>query len=352
MAINNRDFTDAEQTISFSERVDLAERTCVLIHRFAQLVSAYDELKPRALSLLKKLIANAVHLALVPIMNAAHATIDSEAVNLQWVFQLLNWTPAKAKRIIMNLGQESVELLETSEAKATLKKLVESIVSSKKTVILWTEGKTDWKHLKAAFVRLKSAGRFPELDIQFQEDEKNMGNKELLHACSILSRYKIEKETTVLVFDRDDPDMMSKVTNNDMDYKYWGNNVYSVVLPVPDHRLATPNISIEFYYQDQEIMQMDNAGRRLFIGTEFSERTGRHKTERYTCADKNKLGKFTVIDSQVFHFDDVSENNIAMTKDQFANYILDGEENFNTFELNGFVRLFDLIETLAEIKIT
>src|SRR5687768_16375826 len=50
---------------------------------------------------------------------------------------------------------------------------------------IYTEGKTDWKHLKTAFTSLKKSGMFPQLDVQFHEygDETSMGDGELLKMC-------------------------------------------------------------------------------------------------------------------------------------------------------------------------
>lgn len=217
-------------------------------------------------------------------------------------------------------------------------------------VRLLTEGQTDWKHLKAAYRHLKGQGLFPNLDIQFQEDEKDMGDKELLAICSRLCHVRQER-TTICLFDRDVPDTLRKVTDNATDFNAWGNRVYSVALPIPPHRQATPDISVEFYYTDNEIRRKDHNGRRLFIGTEFSQRTLRHQNEPLNCTDRNKVGQFKIIDSQVY---DVSgqrddEENVALSKAAFAENILNRVPPFHDFDFSPFEPLFTLLGSIAEM---
>ena len=106
-------------------------------------------------------------------------------------------------------------------------------------------------------------------------------------------------------------------------------------------------VILAHYYQDEEIKQVGKDGRRLFTGTEFNKRTGRHESEQCYCMDRNKIGKFTIIDDQVFRLDQRSEENIAMTKNQFADCVLEGKDNFGSFDLSSFIGLFELIEIIA-----
>lgn len=210
-------------------------------------------------------------------------------------------------------------------------------------VCIWTEGQTDWKHLRAAYVRLKAQGMFPNLALQFQEDEQDMGDKELMSMCRACARAG-QSLPTVFVFDRDVPHTLRVVTDGERDYKDWGNGVYSVALPIPPHRQDTPDVCIEFYYQDSEIMRRDENGRRLFIGTEFSNKTGRHQSdETLNCTDLNKVGKFTIVDQRVFN---ESEENVALSKHDFARYVLASVPGYDDFDLSSFEILFQLIEQI------
>jgi hypothetical protein len=84
----------------------------------------------------------------------------------------------------------------------------------------------------------------------------------------------------------------------------------------------------------------------LYIGTEFSQRTGIDKTGKLTCADRNKCGRFTIVDQQVFQVGKTSEENIALSKAQFANYVLNNNPGFNNFDITGFLPVFQLIEDM------
>jgi hypothetical protein len=213
-------------------------------------------------------------------------------------------------------------------------------------VKVWTEGCSDWKHLKAAYKRLKAKNLYPRLQIEFQEYEYDMGYDALQKNCQAWRL--VDNPVPILcVFDRDIPNTLRTIVEGEKDYKYLGNRVYSIALPIPSHRTETPDICIEFLYQDEAIKTIDENGRRLYIGTEFNSRTLRHKEMPINCADKNKAGKFTIVGDQVFRMDVPDENNIALTKNQFADYVLNGHPGFDNFDVQGFIPLFELIETLA-----
>jgi len=208
-----------------------------------------------------------------------------------------------------------------------------------------TEGKSDWKHLKAALAKLKKQEQYLDLDIAFDEFDYDKGNDKLLKECQILSRRKNSKPQ-IHIFDRDDKSKMKEICDNDKNYKAWGNNVFSFAIPIPDHRKATPEISIEFYYKDSEITQKDIEGRRLFRREEFHSRSGRHiKEEGLICPDIKKIEKsFGIIDNNVY---DTKDNNVALSKADFARYILDGVEKFS-FDVSEFSKIFDIIQKIIE----
>ena len=213
--------------------------------------------------------------------------------------------------------------------------------------LIMTEGKTDWKHLKAAWLTVKAAGYFADLEIEFSEYEENikMGSADLRNICAHSSKLP-QVRPIICIFDRDEPKIMRSVSVADKAYKDWGNNVFSFIIPVPDHRQDAPNISIEFYYTDSEIMQPDQHGRRLFLSEEFLP-SSRHKSENLTCTDLNKIKRqdVSIIDNQVF---DRHHRNVALPKSQFADYILQQEEGFNDFEVSEFTKIFDIIAMILQ----
>lgn len=216
----------------------------------------------------------------------------------------------------------------------------------KKTQVpeITTEGKTDWKHLKIALRKLQEGGLFCELDICFDEygDEKNAGDTAMIDLCKSLSQ-KSQSRPYIFIFDSDNSKIVTQTKGNP--YKSWGNNVFSFVIPLPPHRKDLSGISIELYYQDSEIMRLDEFGRRLFINSEFHFKSGRHKDLNLNCTDRNKINgsNLNIIDDSVFNEDN---QNIALTKENFALHVLEQHENFNDFDYTHFCLIFDIIEQI------
>ncbi|MBN2499957.1 MAG: RNA-directed DNA polymerase [Anaerolineales bacterium] len=112
--------------------------------------------------------------------------------------------------------------------------------------IIRTEGKTDWKHLKAALRWLIDRGEISDLQIEFDEFEETLGEPLLLQDCEALCRHK-QPRPIIAIFDRDTKNV-NKFHNEKKGYKDWGNNVFSFAIPVPAHRKNTPKVCIELYY--------------------------------------------------------------------------------------------------------
>jgi RNA-directed DNA polymerase len=135
--------------------------------------------------------------------------------------------------------------------------------------VIWTEGKTDWQHLKHAYEALRPAFR-----LRFQGSFEAVGDDQLLKQCTALS--KVEQPLpTIFIFDRDKPETVSKVEDSSIGFKSWGNGVYSFAIPIPPHRQGQ-GLCIEKYYSDSEIQTHELNGRRLLLSSEFNTLSGRH----------------------------------------------------------------------------
>jgi RNA-directed DNA polymerase len=223
------------------------------------------------------------------------------------------------------------------------------LVGSGSNPRIMTEGKTDWKHIKTALKKLNEDGLFNELKIDFDEygDDKAMGDAELLRICETLIKTPNQTKT-ICIFDRDNAQIINKITDNsnEFQYKSWGSQVYSFGLPIPDHRIENPEISIEFYYKDSEIKRKDKNNRRLFLGNEFQNTTW-HNSEELVCKTRNKVGKANaIIDNEVFN---KPGENVALSKSDFAEYIYEGEDNFNDFDFTEFAKIFEVIKKIIEV---
>lgn len=230
---------------------------------------------------------------------------------------------------------------------------------------LRTEGKTDWKHLKAALRGLRENKKFIGLQVAFDEYEDEMGDGRLLAMCKSapdVDKHRDEDipcEITVCVFDRDQENTVKQVSNasNNHGYKKWRRDWFSFALPVPPHRsdaAAKFYLCIEFYYQDSEIKLKDNHGRRLFVSTEFDS-AGEIKSENVKCTNgRNNSSKPLIIDTGVESICngkesicDTKRKSVALTKDDFAKYVLNCERPFHEIQFSAFSRIFEVVETIV-----
>jgi RNA-directed DNA polymerase len=215
--------------------------------------------------------------------------------------------------------------------------------------LVMTEGKTDWMHLEAALKSLGSNGfkLLKPVDFKKIKDTDGMNDTELLKICQTYSRNH-QPRKIICIFDRDNPPIINKVTDNGKNYKSWGNNVYSFAIPTPSHRTTDPKVSIELYYTDDEIKTLDSDGRRLFLSSEFSPKSARHISENLNCTDYSKIhDTFTkIIDCNVY---DDKERNVALSKMTFASNILNKKKHFDNFKFDEFIKIFDVINEISAL---
>lgn len=238
--------------------------------------------------------------------------------------------------------QKCYEMLDFNHSKVL--KSIESannyIKTLQKTLIL-TEGKTDWKHIKNALEYFKENGKYDSLEVEFWENEEDLGDSKLetllINLAKFNNRYKI-----IGIFDSDDK--IGKKYENIMKF---GNNVFGIC--IPKHQKYTNGISIEFLYKDEDIKKQDANGRRLYISDEFTLNSRRLKTNCNITTTSNKVeayhktGIIKIIDKDVF---DLDENNVALSKSDFASNIINKIEPFNNIDLSGFIPLLNDIEKI------
>jgi RNA-directed DNA polymerase len=217
---------------------------------------------------------------------------------------------------------------------------------------IWTEGKTDIKHLRSALKYFESKEHTFDFEVEFKDDlnEQKQGSSELLKGCGQYCKLK-QPKPIIAIFDRDEINIIPKVHDEARGFKTWGNGVYSFVLPIPPHRENIKGICIELYYKDSEIKREDTENRRLFLSNEFSPNTGRnYKNPELIAPDRVKFKKdeFKIIDNNVF---DIDEKNVALSKNRFADYILTGKEGFNDFDFKEFSEVFKIIEKIIKFHI-
>jgi RNA-directed DNA polymerase len=210
---------------------------------------------------------------------------------------------------------------------------------------LITEGKTDWKHLEYANQKLLELGHKFNFVIEFNKNESEMGASDLLKSCRLQA--KISKPVPmVFVFDRDKLDTIKEAVDDANEFKNWGNGTYSFAIPIPTHRRDTPNISIEFYYKDEEIKREDGNGRRLYLSNEF-QLWGKHKNLPLICHELNKIkdSNISIIDNKVF---DDNGRSMALSKDDFVENIRNQKKGFDDFDVTEFINIFNVLTKISE----
>lgn len=240
----------------------------------------------------------------------------------------------------------------------TLSTRLDELNNSKNNIII-TEGKTDWQHLKNAFTKFRDSGLFTNLNISFFEFDKNidMGYATLKKIRDYHSLLENEY-CKIFVFDRDVEEINREF--GDKEFIYHGNNVYSILLPVPTHRISTPNISIEHYYFDDYLFSIDNHGRRLYMVNEFDKISKRHlsTSNLYALKVNKHLNDITILDDKVMMYEgewtDFSEiaqkgKNIALSKADFVKYILrPKKEKFKEIDISPFKIFFEKIQEVLD----
>lgn len=240
--------------------------------------------------------------------------------------------------------------------------------SSVKPLVI-TEGHTDWKHIKAALNALKEKEElkelFDNLDFEFLEYEPanspaqadvkiEMGNAALTSMCESMAKL-LQPRKMIFIADCDDKETNKKLAVSGMNFKSWGNNVYSFILPVPNSRLNNPAICIEHLYSDDEIKTeyaIQGLNRRLFIGNEFDE-NGLSNDSKYLCIYKNFCGpnKNNIIESRsdkgVVQINGDRSKNLAWTKTDFANCVLNKTPPFDNFDFSNFIKIFEIIKEIC-----
>lgn len=208
--------------------------------------------------------------------------------------------------------------------------------------LIITEGKTDWKHLKHALKHLQDFGKFKELDIRFLEYDYDFSDSKLETLLNQLC--KVPNSNKIIgIFDSD-----SATGSAYSEVKNLGNNVYGCC--ITDTRGYNCGISIELLYSREDLTRETEDKRRIYLSDEFTEKSYQLKNNpKIVChsgtlkdAFKRKIIK--VVDSDVY---DSEENSLALSKANFANYILNEQAPFDKVSVEGFEDVFSVIENIV-----
>lgn len=207
------------------------------------------------------------------------------------------------------------------------------------TLHVYVEGSTDKRHIEMALASLQAQGRFRDLRIEI--DDKDRGSPELLKLCKSFAERR-QTAPCVFVFDSDERNVIRDVTGSNGETKDWGSSVFSFVIATPPHRANEERLCIELLYSDVDLQLRDDAGRRLFLASEFNQPSGRHRSDPAysTMLHKSSL----VVDNGVFDFEG---KKLSLSKSGFVDLI---QKHAASVTFEGFVPLFEqLVAVCARI---
>ncbi len=229
------------------------------------------------------------------------------------------------------------------------KELRSQIESDNKPLII-TEGKTDWKHIKAAMKALN----ITDIDVAFHEYEGTIGDKNLMQMLKDFVCLNSPRKI-IGIFDRDNDSFLKDNPEiRDNEFHSLGANVYAFAIPVANEELYGSYTSIEHYYIKEDLLKEDVNGRRLFLGSEFFE-SGNSKDKKYQTkfsGIQNKVKINGVIDDKVYDAeqDPEQKRSIAMSKNDFAQMIYDGSNFAENFDFSHFNQIFPIIRKIIELS--
>lgn len=229
------------------------------------------------------------------------------------------------------------------------KELRSQIESDNKPLII-TEGKTDWKHIKAAMKALN----ITDIDVAFHEYEGTIGDKNLMQMLKDFVCLNSPRKI-IGIFDRDNDSFLKDNPEiRDNEFHFLGANVYAFAIPVANEELYGSYTSIEHYYIKEDLLKEDVNGRRLFLGSEFFE-SGNSKDKKYQTkfsGIQNKVKINGVIDDKVYDAeqDPEQKRSIAMSKNDFAQMIYDGSNFAENFDFSHFNQIFPIIRKIIELS--
>lgn len=212
-------------------------------------------------------------------------------------------------------------------------------------VTVITEKATDWKHMKNALNIFKEEGHFRDLEINFIEydSDVNMGEGNLQILLNKLA-HQGRENIVIGIFNGSGKIAKRLITEGT---NTMSNNVFAFSIDKPKYRKENKNMCIEFLYQDKDLFTLDSKGRRLYLSNEFRELNGRHRKNHMInyVKTENLIGKITS-ESAVIIDDDVyneNEEKLSITKEQFAESILNRENGFEYVDVTGFAQVFNKI---------
>jgi len=200
---------------------------------------------------------------------------------------------------------------------------------------LYVEGPTDAVHLQTALDWYRQQGQYTNLEVTI---EARNGDQQLLNFAKTVSDLHHEIPM-VCLFDRDNPETLKKVSEDQDQVKDWGNGVFSWAIPPPAYRKPQEPICIEMLYPDEILRLRDAEGRRLYLKSEFEQGSGFLAEEEVHCT--NIKSRSLVVEEVYKGYQKVSLSKIA-----FAEMIKARQPPFQAISFEGFKSIFEMLNQI------
>lgn len=230
---------------------------------------------------------------------------------------------------------------ENERFKETYQTLQHTIIQNTKPLII-TEGKTDVLHLRKA----KDVLGIEDCDVDFYDINSDWGDSKLKTLLEYLSKVR-QSRKIIGIFDRDVDSIIKDIEKEGQLYKNYSNNVYAFCIPIPAGRDSYKNISIEFYYSDNEIKK-EKQGRSIYFDNEvdylYNKSTNHHEYKKLETPRREKEFSKKIFDEQ-----NMCDNNEWIhSKANFAHLIANDVEFSNGFDFSKFIIIFDRIKQIIQ----
>ena len=203
-----------------------------------------------------------------------------------------------------------------------------------------TEGKTDIQHIKKSKEKLSIS----DCDVEFFEvPEKGWGSSQLKTLLENLSKVPQTKKI-VGIFDRDEIKIIEDIEKDGQSFKSYGNNVFAFCIPNPEFRKDYSNVSIEFYYTDDELKTKNN-GKCLYFDNEvkFEQSASNKGNRKLIKREAPEINEETV--KKIFD-EDIGNLDWLHSKSEFANLVDANEDFAKNFNFENFNLIFEKIKQI------
>ncbi len=222
---------------------------------------------------------------------------------------------------------------------------LEKELINKSKITVFTEGKTDFKHLRHTLDKFQENGCFPKLDVIFYETPEQMGDGELKKLFNLYKKFP-PPFPIVCLFDRDKKDIVKEFAGTENGYIV-DKKVAGMCLVVPDHRSQTPDISIEHLYTDKALYTfLPGTTKRLRFNHEIAYKHDKKAAFLTNTPDEQKIEIYDSDTAQLANQDGTQKGELAISKSVFADEIALSQIG-SDFDLEGFRPTFELLEVVV-----